>query len=190
MLSIGIIGPPLLLHQNRTILQQAVTNAEDIAVIPLRQPRQMPSLDGLLITGWRLEDYARQLFPLRSAIGQNAERLSLFGIAAGAVALGRPNLAVMDFTATCHPAPAFTAAMLDVPGFAQNRFAAVFLPRLCFTALAPSLGILCEKSCYGPVVIRQGNHLACSYLAELTPPYEIYRYWLQMVADLQNSREL
>ena len=39
------------------------------------------------------------------------------------------------------------------------------------------------------IVVRQGNYLACSYVAELTPQPYIYNYWLEMVAALKNSRK-
>lgn len=184
MLTIGMIGPAFLLHYNREILAQQ--QAESIAI---RNPTELSQIDGLLITGWRCEDYTYKLRPLYSMIQKNMERLSLFGIAAGAVALDQNNLGVINCNIFCQPARTFTTSILEIPSFRQSRFVATFLPELRFSALAPSLGILCEKSRYGSVVVRQGNHLACSYLAELTPHHDIYHYWLQMVSDLKNTGE-
>ena len=186
MLSIGMIGPPLLLQQNRRIFQQRDTEA-----FPLRTAQQLQKIDGLLITGCRPEDYACQLYRLRTSIKCCADSFALFGIAAGAAALGQNQLLpLLNCRTYCQKASAFTTSLLDVPCFQKSRFAAFFQPKICFADLAPSLGILCHHPLHGPVIIRQGDILACSYLAEWTEPKEIYQYWLEMVETLKNSREI
>ena len=185
MISIGMIGPPVLLQRNREILQQ-----QQIQAFSIIKETQLTQIDGLLITGWRQEDYAKQLNRLRAPVKSRIHELSLLGIAAGAAALGQNNLlAVMNCDVLCRPSCTFSTSILEMPGFTENRSAAIFCPEIQFINLAPSLGILCQHPRHGPVIVRQGDVLACSYIAEWTAHPHIYHYWLEMVAALKNSRD-
>ena len=183
MLKIGLLGPNYLLKRNEEILQQQQSKA-----VPIRNGQQLAQMDGLLITGWKPTDYLWRLQRLGPALQQALPRLSVLGIAAGAVCLSRQNYcAVMDCDITLHASHPLTTATLEMPAVTDYRFTACFLPELRFTNLAPNLGVLCQEQIRGPVVVRQGNYLACSYVAELTPQPYVYRYWLEMVAALKNS---
>ncbi len=185
MLHIGMIGPDFLLQRNHEIFQQ-----QQVDAFAITDSQQIAQIDGLLITGWQPAHYTKQLQQLQFSITQCADALSLLGISAGIAALGRNNpLAVMDCDIFCQPAPAFTTAVLEMPGITQQRFPAWFFPQIRFCNLAPCMGILCQHSRHGPVIVRQGNFLACSYVAERTANNAIYHYWLEMVAALKNSRD-
>lgn len=186
MLKIGMIGPDFLLRHNARIFQQQQINA-----ISIYTEKQLQQIDGLLITGWKNTDYLWQLQQLRPVIDQRAQEISLLGIAAGATALGKKGFfSVMDYNASLKSGHHLTTAILEMPGFTTDRFTACFLPEVRFHNLAPNLGILCQDQKRGPIVIRQGNNLACSYVAELTPQPYLYSYWLEMVAALKNSRRI
>lgn len=187
MLKIGMIGPTFLLRRNAALFQQHFS--QQVQLCATTQQTQQAQLDGLIITGWKRSDYLWQLqrFP---TLRQQKEQLSLLGIAAGASTLGHGNFfAVMDCTIRLHPANQITTAILEAPAFSADRFTAYFLPDVQFQHLAPNLGVLCQDQKHGPVVVRQGNHLACSYVAELTPQPHLYYYWLEMVNALKNSRD-
>ncbi len=195
MLQIGMIGPPLLLRQNRDILQQEQFQEKlvekPVHAFPVRTAQQIDAIDGLLITGYRPEDYARQLYHLRTPVQSCADQLSLFGIAAGAAALGQNHLLpLMGCKTQYQPAVSCTTSLLEVPCFDRDRFAALFLPDVRFRDLAPSMGVLCHHPHRGPVIVRQGDMLACTYVAEWTAQKEIYQYWLEMVTALKNSHEM
>lgn len=186
MLKIGMVGPEFLLRHNAKIFQQ-----QQIQAIPIFTEKQLQQIDGLLITGWKNTDYLWQLQQLRPVVYQCAQQISLLGIAAGASALGRRGFfAVMDSNVSLKPGRHLTTEILEMPGFTTDRFTACFLPDVRFTNLAPNLGILCQDQQRGPIVVRQGNHLACAYAAELTPQPYLYSYWLEMVAALKNSRRI
>ncbi len=194
MLHIGMIGPPLLLRQNAEIFQQDIFQQDrfepPIEAYPVRTAQQIAKLDGLLITGWRPEQYAQQLYRLRAPVKEQTDNLSLLGIAAGAAALGENQLLPLLHCQTRYqPTSSYSTSVLDIPSFRRDRFAAFFLPDIQFSELAPSLGVLCHHPLRGPVMIRQGDILACSYMAEWTAQKEIYQYWLEMVTALKNSRE-
>ncbi len=185
MLKIGMIGPDFLLQRNGEIFQQL-----QIKQLTVKHAKQLAQIDGLLITGWHSADYRQQLQALQPDIQRRARQLSVLGIAAGAVPLGRKNFfSVIDCGISLKPSRSLTTAILEMPGFTQDRFTATFLPDVRFHHLAPNLGVLCQDQKRGPVVVRQGNYLACSYVAEFTPRPYIYHYWLEMVAALKNSRE-
>ena len=87
-----LLGPNYLLKRNEEILQQQQSKA-----VPIRNGQQLAQMDGLLITGWKPTDYLWQLQRLGPALQQALPRLSVLGIAAGAVCLSRQNYcAVMD----------------------------------------------------------------------------------------------
>lgn len=185
MLKIGMFGPDYLLRRNEELFQQ-----QQIKATPIRNEQQLAQIDGLLITGWKTSDYLRQLKRFHTTLQQVLPQISLLGIAAGAVCFGRSGFCpVMDCDITLQPGHHLTTAILEIPGFSEDRFTACFLPELRFRNLAPNLGILCQDQKRGPIVVRQGNHLACSYVAEITPQPYLYRYWLEMVAALKNSRK-
>lgn len=186
MLKIGMIGPDFLLRHNARIFQQQQINAT-----PICTEKQLNQIDGLLITGWKNTDYLWQLQQMRPIIYERAQQISLLGIAAGATALGKKGFfSSMDCNVTLRSGRHLTTAILEMPGFTSDRFTACFLPDVRFQNLAPNLGILCQDQKRGPIVIRQGNHLACAYVAELTPQPYLYSYWLEMVAALKNSRRI
>lgn len=191
MLSIGMIGPQALLQQNQDILsQQSITLMQDIHSFPLQNTRQIPELDGLLITGHHPCDYTRALYRFHRSILLRKDSLSLFGISAGAAALGQNSLLPLLNCKTSYQAVyCCTTSILEVPCFSHNRFAAFFLPAVHFYDPGPSLGILCHHPLRGPVILRQGDILVSNYITEWTPQKEIYRYWLDMVQTLKNSRE-
>lgn len=185
MLKIGMIGPDFLLQCNQTIFRQQQADA-----FALQHLQQLQQIDGLLITGWNYGQYLQPLKRLRNVILSRQEQLALLGIAAGAAALGKNGvLSVMDCHITQQAAQQLTTAILEIPGFSPSRFTATFLPEVRFSHLAPNLGVLCRDNRRGPVVVRQGNILACSYVAELTPRRCLYDYWLDMVATLKNSND-
>lgn len=185
MLHIGMIGPDFLLQCNQTIFRQQQADA-----FALQHLQQLQQIDGLLITGWQPSHYTRQLQRWKQPIIQRIDTISILGISAGTAALGRNNLlSVMDCDIFCQPAAAFTTAVLEIPSMTQTRFSACFYPQIRFCSLAPCLGILCQHSRHGPVIVRQGNLLACSYVAEQTANNAIYGYWLEMVAALKNSQD-
>lgn len=186
MLKIGLIGPHYLLKRNMEIFQQQQAKA-----IPVQKEQQLTQIDGLLITGWKPADYNWQLQQLGPALQQALPHLSLLGIAAGAVCLGHKKYcAVMDCDIALQTGHPLTTATLEMPGVTDYRFTACFLPEVRFTNLAPNLGVLCQDQNRGPVVVRQGNYLACSYVAELTPRPYVYSYWLEMVTALKNSAKI
>lgn len=186
MLQIGMIGPDFLLRRNAEIFRQL-----QIDQLAVKHAKQLAQLDGLLITGWHRADYLKQLQALQPDLQRRVHQLSVLGIAAGAVPLGRKNFfSVIDCGISSKPARSPTTATLEMPGFTQDRFTAVFWPDIRFYHLAPNLGVLCQEQRRGPIVVRQGNYLACGYVAEFTPQPYIYHYWLEMVAALKNSREI
>lgn len=191
ILQIGMVGHSFLLQQNILRFQQIQQQWPDqITAIPVCHPIQLAQLDGLIITGWQYQNICRYLLPLCKSLRPRMESLSLWGIAAGAAALGRNGiLPVIDCTIASRAEPkAVTTSILKFPGYAEERFTGCFVPDIVFSSPAPNLGILCQNQSRGIIAVRQGNHLASSFAAELTPQPYLYQYWLEMVTDLKESQ--
>ncbi len=188
-LQIGLIGHADLLRQNIIRLQQLQNDWQtrfsvQLTAIPIYHPIQLTGLDGLLITGWHYQTVYRRLSPIHKSICTHLEHLSLWGIASGAAALGRNGLIpAIDCTITSKPGNYISTSILEFPGYTHERFTGCFLPNVRFITPAPNLGILCQNQSRGIVAVRQGNHLASGFVAELTPAPYMYQYWLEMVAN-------
>ena len=190
-LQIGIIGHPALLHQNLLHFRQLqeyhqVSKQSQMTVIPVYNEMQIARLDGLLITGWQLQHLYHKVAPMQKSILHRIDSLSLWGVAAGAALLGKNGLLpVIDCSIACLPGYANDTSILEIPGCVPERFVGYFIPQIQFSFPAPNLCILCQNQTHGITAIRQGNHLACGFAAELTPQLSLYRYWAEMVIALK-----
>lgn len=190
-LRIGMIGHSALLHQNIIRFRKIQNswqskNPLQITAFPVYNERQLAQLDGLLLTGWYAPNLYCTITPLRQSILEHLDTLSLWGIAAGAVMLGRNGIVpIIDCTISGRPGTAVTTSILEFPGYTAERFTGCFIPEIQFISPAPNLGILCQNQTHGIVAIRQGNHLASSCVAELMPQLYLYQYWLEMVLRLK-----
>ena len=177
MLNIGIIGPDFLVNKNKEILQE-----KNCLVIDLQEKKQLRQVDGIIITGWKEKDYE---FKIKQWVKElkmiEKEGTVILGIAHGAVAMGQNGrLKLMDYWTKSLPIiPKYLP--LEISSLDHVRFTAYFLLDIRFIQVAPNLGILCSDKQYGAVILRQGNYLACSYVAELTNKTYLYDYWLEMV---------
>ena len=190
-LQIGMVGHPALLRYNILQFRQLQAEWQDamsiqISVLPIYHPMQIALLDGLLITGWHYPSLYRRVYPLQQSILHRQEQLSLWGITSGAALMGRNGLLpVLDCTIVNRPREQIHTAILELPSCSEKRFIGYFIPDINFSAPAPNIGVLCRNQRYGTIAIRQGNHLASSFAAELTPACYLYQYWLHMVAGLK-----
>ena len=198
-LQIGMMGHTVLIQQNLLRFQQIqqewspVTSIQIIAA-PINRETRLQDLDGLLITGLCCPSLQKRFWPLYAKMAgmHTCETLSLWGNAAGAALLGNNQcVSAIDCNITCKDSTRVTTSVLELPGndHIANRFTAYFLPKINFVNPAPNIGILCLDTCHGIQAVRQGNHLATGFVAELTPQPYIYHYWLNMLIDLKKSRE-
>lgn len=177
MLTIGVIGPEFLIQKNREILEP-----KGCKVMALSHSSQLQQMDGMIITGWQAQHYRQQVNRWCRELNQlEQQNMAILAIAHGVVAMGQNGrLKLMDYCTTSRPVGLFTAP-LEIPSMDGVRFLAHFLSEIHFQSLAPNLGVLCQDRAHGPVVVRQGDYLACSYVAELTKQTYLYDYWLEMV---------
>ena len=172
---IGIIGQVTLTHKSQMIFAKLGQQ-----IYPLRQMEELAYLDGLWISSCQaqiLKDLQHWRQPL-----QKQTHLAIMGAALGAVALGQNGgLAMMDYQARYKEAIHQTAELLRIPSWNDHKLTAVFGPEIYFEQIAPNLGILCQTAERGPIILRQGNFLAASFIPEESPDQSIYHYFLEMV---------
>ena len=172
---IGLIGPAALREKDQTVFGQLGQQTEI-----LTQPEQLAAVDGLWLSAVRAEDL-RFLYNWRQVIRSRTD-LAVMGAALGACALGQNGpLGLMDYRACCREEHHLTAELLRIPSWEDHRLTAVFGPEVRFQQIAPNLGIVCQTVERGPVVLRQGNFLAASFLPEETADRATYHYFLEMV---------
>ena len=172
---IGFIGSAALGEKDRAVFAQLGQQLE-----VLTQPEQLAAVEGVWHSLVRTEEL-RPLYNWRQAIRCRTD-LAVMGAALGAYALGQNGpLGLMDYRACCREEHHLTAELLRIPSWEDHRLTAVFGPEVRFQQIAPNLGIVCQTIERGPVVLRQGNFLAASFLPEETADRAIYRYFLEMV---------
>lgn len=177
MLKVGVIGSDFLINKNREILQE-----KNCQVIALQEEKQLHQVDAVIITGWQEKDYGAKINSWAEELRKmEKENMVMLAIAHGSIAMGQKGrLKLMDYwSTTLSTAPVYLP--LEISSLDHVRFTACFLPDIRFTHVAPNLGILCCDKQRGPIILRQGNYLACNYVAELTKKTYLYDYWLEMV---------
>lgn len=190
-LQIGMIGHPALLRYNMVQIREAKEEAGilsdiHISVIPVYSSVQIAQLDGLLITGWQYPQVFYRIYPLYPSILCRLEEMSVWGIASGAALLGRNGIfPIIDCAIHSDSGQTLTTSLLELPESTTGRFVGYFVPAIRFLDPAPNLGILCQHQTRGIVAVRQGNHLASSFVAEFSPRCSLYSYWLEMVVRLK-----
>ena len=178
MMTIGLIGPDYLLKHDQEIWQQLKA-----ATIIIKEPNDLAKIDGLMITGWHKKEYYNTLMRTRCYIEAYAkDNLVVMGVALASNTLGQNGiLKLMDFTSCVRFEEKLSTSVINVPAFEPSRFSAIFSPIVEFNRIAPNLGILCQDKKRGPIILRQGNFLACSYVPELTKNQQLYQYFFDMM---------
>ena len=172
---IGLIGSAVLREKDQAVFSQLGQQTEQVT-----QPEQLAALDGLWLAAVHAEEL-RFLYNWRQALHSQTD-LAVMGAALGAYALGQNGpLGLMDYRACYREEHHLTAELLRIPSWEDHRLTAVFGPEVRFQQIAPNLGIVCQTIERGPIILRQGNFLAASFLPEETADRAIYHYFLEMV---------
>ena len=164
-----------------------------VVAVEVRLPRQLDSLDGLIIPGGEsttigklMVDYG-MLEPLRARIRSG---LAVFGTCAGAILLARdlggstqPRLGVMDLSirrnAYGRQIQSFETDV-EVSEIGGPPLRAVFIRAPAIVGCGPTVRILASLPNGSIVAARQGRLLAAAFHPELSGDGRLHRYFLSM----------
>lgn len=174
IMRIGFMGQKALLLKNQTIFAKLGHQ-----ICYPKRPEELAQLDGLWLSTCQTKEWVewqtwRQML-------QNQPQLAVMGAVLGAVALAQNGpLALMDYQANYIETAHHTAELLRIPSWNDHRLTAIFGPKIRFDQIAPNLGVICQTADRGPIILRQGNLLAVSFIPEETADQSIYHYFLEM----------
>lgn len=140
-------------------------------------PNDLAKFDGLILSALNsndLPDLPQLLNALKNPIWQQRP---LFADGWACSILAKSKTALMDYHFSFHNQDKYTAELISAPSWETDRLVAVFHGLAAFHDIAPNIAVLAHNKNRGAIVLRQGNALACSYLAACTKNKEIYRYF-------------
>ena len=174
-MKIGRLGAEELLSYDAAHLAQW-----GLECIALREIAQIFAVDGLMLSG----EFPEQLMLSRAWCNEilraAKQDLPIWGCGYGAYLLtkGKP-LSVLDCQGWFAPSNRESVLFLTVPLW-EERFAVRFFQHVHLEQPAPNLAVLAKVK-NQPVILRQGNVLACTFLPSQANDSGIYGYFAEMV---------
>lgn len=172
-----------------------VLNQLEVDAAPVRLPRELAGMDGLIIPGGESTTISRLIaeYGLEEKIKKLAvEGKPLFGTCAGMIILSRNisgntthTLGLMDIrvkrNAFGRQRESFEV-MLPVPALGEEPFPAVFIRAPLIESYSSEVEVLAKLPDDTMVAARQGNLLVTAFHPELTGDRRFHRYFLDMTA--------
>ena len=192
-MKIGVLASQGAFIEHITILKQL-----DAEAVPVRLPRELKGLDGLIIPGGESTTISKLMsaYNLMEKISEMAKGgLPLFGTCAGMIMMakhitgnGSPSLGLMDINvrrnAFGRQVDSFETDLFPhfggSNGAAEKPFRAVFIRAPLIRAVHGSATIIAEFSDGRIVAARQGRLLATVFHPELTDDDRFHRFFLEL----------
>ena len=172
----------------------AILRQMEVAAMPVRLPRELKNLDGLIIPGGESTSIGKLMldYRLRDEIGKLAQNgLPVWGTCAGMILLAGKNqhaspepLGVMAITvrrnAFGRQRESFVTE-LAVPVLGEKPFPGVFIRAPLIESANSNVEILARLDNAG-VAAQQGKLLATAFHPELTDDFRFHQYFIDIVA--------
>ena len=166
-----------------------------VEAVPVRLPKELKGLDGLIIPGGESTSIGRLIldYDLMSGIGDLAgDGLPVFGTCAGMILMAKKNsdsypepLGVLDMTvrrnAFGRQRESFETELL-IPVLGEKPFPGVFIRAPVIEPVNGEVEILARLADGTSVAARQGKLLASAFHPELTDDLRFHQYFLDIVA--------
>lgn len=166
-----------------------------VEALPIRLPKELDGLDGLIIPGGESTTISRLMadFGLMQPIRDlAASGLPVLGTCAGMVLLARElvgfnleTLGLMDITVRRNvfgsQVDSFEAD-LEVPALGEQPFHAIFIRAPVIEKSNPEVEILAKLGNEKAVAARQGNLVSVAFHPELAGDLRFHKYFLDIVA--------
>ena len=178
----------------------AVLKKLKVAALPVRLPRELEGVDGLIIPGGESTAISRLManYDLTSEIKNRArDGLPILGTCAGMILLAKelPDssvepLGLMGITvrrnAFGRQVDSFETE-LSIPVLGEKSFPAVFIRAPLIERADGNVTILAKLNNGAGVAARQGTLLVAAFHPELTSDLRFHRYFLNIVAEHSKS---
>ncbi len=173
--------------------------------VPIRLPREMVGLDGLIIPGGESTVIGKLLVanglvePVRAAI---ADGLPIWGTCAGLILLaratenvmaGQPLLATMDIRVNRNAFGAQRESFityLDIPAIGPAPFRAVFIRAPLVLETGPGVDVLARLDDGSIVAVRQGHLLGSAFHPEIGDDPRFHQYFVDIVRERSHARPI
>ncbi len=183
----------VLALQGAVVEHQQSFSKLDVEAVPVKLPKELDGLDGLVIPGGESTTISKLLCnfallePLRNLA---ADSFPVWGTCAGLILLAKQisdsdinRIGLMDITvrrnAYGRQIDSFETELKITP-LGNHKFHAVFIRAPIIESTGSNVEIL-SKVDSTPVAVRQKNLLACSFHPELTDDLRFHRYFLEMI---------
>ncbi|UCD09436.1 MAG: pyridoxal 5'-phosphate synthase glutaminase subunit PdxT [Dehalococcoidales bacterium] len=173
----------------------AVLEKLGVEAIPVRLPRQLAGLDGLIIPGGESTTISKLMkdYKLVSAIKKLAdEGKPIFGTCAGMILLAKeiPDskvepLSLMDISVRRNAFGRQNESFetdLNIPVLGEKPFHAVFIRAPLIESVNGTTEVLARLDDGTAVAARQGQFLVSAFHPELTEDLRFHRYFLDMIS--------
>ena len=192
-MKIGVLASQGAFAEHISVLQRL-----EVEAVPVRLPRELKGLDGLIIPGGESTSISRLMldYNLSREIREQAQHgLPVFGTCAGMILLAKKasdsyldSLKVMDITvvrnAFGRQKDSFETELL-IPVLGEKPFPGVFIRAPAIEQANSKVEILARLSDDTGVAARQGNLLVSAFHPELTDDLRFHRYFLGIVPGKQ-----
>jgi 5'-phosphate synthase pdxT subunit len=190
-IKIGVLAAQGAFAEHIAILRQL-----EVEAMPVRLPRQLEGLDGLIIPGGESTSIGRLIQDYRLADevkGLVRHGLPVFGTCAGLILLAssiHPDgkvvpLGLMDITvkrnAFGRQVDSFETE-IQIPALGEKPFPGVFIRAPAIEQVNSGVEIIARLADGTGVAARQDRLLACAFHPELTEDTRLHRYFLDIVA--------
>ena len=192
-MKIGVLALQGAFAEHITVLHRL-----EVETVPVRLPRQLVGLDGLIIPGGESTTITSLMlsYNLRTEISQLVENgLPVLGTCAGMILLARnvsddgvDPVAVMGITvrrnAFGRQRESFETE-LDIPALGEKPFPGVFIRAPLIEQVTGEVEVLSRLDNGTIVAARQDKLLACAFHPELTDDLRFHQYFLNIVGGEQ-----
>ena len=185
----------VLASQGAFIEHIAILRQLEVEVLPVRLPRELASLDGLIVPGGESTSISKLMlsYNLMSEVRNLAQNgLSIFGTCAGMILLASKisdldvePIGVMDITVSRNAfgrqKDSFEAE-LSIPVLGEKPFPGIFIRAPVIEQANGKVEILARLADGTGIAARQGKLLASAFHPELTSDLRFHQYFLDIVA--------
>lgn len=188
---IGVLASQGAFAEHLAVLRQL-----EVEVVPVRLPRELEGLDGLIIPGGESTSISKLMLgdDLTGMIENLAEDgLPVFGTCAGMILLANdvsdssvPSLGLLKVTvrrnAFGRQKDSFETE-LDIPALGDKPFPGVFIRAPIVEQVNSGVEVLARLTDGTIVAVRQDNIVASAFHPELTDDLRFHQYFLDIVAQ-------